>query len=102
MPYIKQEDREKLDHYIDMAVNALRKESPDLINRSGLVNYVISRIVASSMKPEFGWKYSGLSRAVGILEDATHEFRRRLMDKYEDECIERNGDLEEYCVWREE
>ncbi len=96
MPYIKQEDRKNLDHYIDMAVNALRKESPAIIGRAGLVNYVISRIVANSMKPVDGWSYTSLSFAVGILEDAAHEMRRRLMNPYEDECIERNGDIKEY------
>ena len=62
----------------------------------GVCNYVISRVVAGVMKPEDGWRYKWLNRAHGTFLSAAAEFYRRLVVPYEDECIEKNGDIPEY------
>ena len=95
MPYIASPFRPHLDPAIDEIVSSLRGHfSFDV--RHGAANYVISRIIARSLKPDAGWGYSSLSRAVAVLEDAAAEMRRRLFDPYEDAARINNGDLPEY------
>lgn len=65
--------------------------------RDGAVNYVISTIVASSMRPDDGWRYNSLLRAYGTFLAAAAEFYRRLVAPYEDKAIAKNGDIPEYA-----
>jgi hypothetical protein len=95
MPYITSPFRLHLDPVIDEITSRLREHFAWEV-RHGATNYVISRIVAETLKPDAGWGYSSLSRAVAVLEDAAAEMRRRLLDPYEDAARERNGDLPEY------
>lgn len=69
---------------------------PDVLKRPGIVNYIITRIVATTLKPEEGWSYHSVSRALAVLRDAETEMRRRIMDVVEEKAIWRNGDLREY------
>jgi hypothetical protein len=96
MPYIKRNDREIVDGTIDRTIAALVFGFPDIFNRPGPVNYVITRIVASSLKPPTGWSYHSISRAIAVLRDAATEMERRLMAHREKEAINENGDIEEY------
>lgn len=95
MPYIKQSDRAHLNCDIDSIIYDLNNLAP-LDKRYGPINYTISRIVASALKPKEGWSYHSISRALAVLQDAHDEMRRRLMDKREDQVIKINGDLDEY------
>ena len=96
MPYIKKEKRA----LINSCVKALRDQivwaEPDIIDRPGMVNYAVSRLVAGSLKPATGWTYHSLSRGIAVLRDAATEMERRLMAKREDQVISDNGDLEDY------
>lgn len=96
MPYIDQKDRFHIaDHMsISAIADILRKVPSGKVK--GACNYTVSRIVAQAMKPEEGWGYSSLSEAIGCLEDAAAEMRRRLLDPYEDKAIAKNKDLPEY------
>ena len=58
----------------------------------GALNYTISRIVAETLG-KYGWRYKLLNRAIGVLECAKLEFYRRLCGPYEDQAIEKNGDI---------
>jgi hypothetical protein len=69
---------------------------PDVLRRPGIVNYVVTRLVASTLEPDEGWSYHSISRALAVLSDAKAEMRRRLMDVIENNAIVRNGDLQEY------
>jgi hypothetical protein len=62
----------------------------------GVCNYVISRVVAGVMRPQKGWRYKWLNRAHGTFLSAAAEFYRRMVAPYEDVCILKNGDIEEY------
>lgn len=97
MPYIKQEDRVQLNHTIDNAVNRLKGVAPNVVTRCGSTNYVITRIVAGALKPEEGWSYHSISRAIAVLRDAATEMERRLMGPREDVVIRQNGDVPEYA-----
>jgi hypothetical protein len=94
MPYINKEKRIKLDNDIDSLIASLKAMPEEL---EGNCNYVITRIVAASMKPDTGWRYSSLSRAQEVFNAAGLEFNRRLVSRYEDTCIEKNGDVPEYA-----
>jgi hypothetical protein len=96
MPYIKKSDRDKLDFNIQEMVYSIDDLHRDVIDRPGLVNYTITRIVARSLEPEDGWGYHSLSRAIAVLRDAATEMERRLMAPYEDQKIRDNGDVPEY------
>lgn len=97
MPYIKHEDRVKLDFAIGEVVYALKQTAPDVFKRPGPTNYTITRIVAAALKPDEGWSYHSLSRAIAVLRDAAAEMQRRLMDQREDHVIRENGDVPEYA-----
>lgn len=98
MPYIKQQDRIHLDFHIEETVKAIKRISPEVIARPGTSNYVVTRIVASALKPSTGWDYHSISRALAVLRDAECEMRRRLMDCYEQykSSGQQNGDIIEY------
>ena len=98
MPYIKREDRGELDHFIYEMVNAMQEADGQECVNAGMVNYVITRVVAWAMKPTGtkGWSYGSLSKSLAVFRDAEAEMRRRLMDPYEDKKIHENGDIREY------
>jgi len=86
MPYIKQEEREKLDSLINPLIDELFK------NRNpGNLNYIISRLSWSLFETDVSYK-SG-NEIVGVLECAKLEFYRRLLSVYEDQKRKENGDL---------
>lgn len=68
----------------------------DVLKRPGPTNYVITRIVARALKPDDGWSYHSISRAIAVLRDAATEMERRLMAPYEDDKSAENGDIMEY------
>jgi hypothetical protein len=96
MPYVNQETRSKLS----LAKIALIEGILDLPeqDRDGAVNYCMTEIVTRSLKPDGGWRYRDLQRALGLFYAAAHEFYRRLVAPYEDKCIAKNGDIPEYKV----
>ena len=96
MPYIKPELRARINSYLHELTEQICFMEHDVIKRPGIVNYVISRIAAITLKPEEGWSYHSLSRAIAVLRDAATEMERRLMAKREDQVIKDNGDLEDY------
>lgn len=108
MPYIPKEHRERevdllrrfinpdkkpeLDEVIDALIEHVKRHP----NKKGHCNYIISRIVSGGMEPNEGWGYDTISNAHAAFVDAGDEFNRRFMGRYEDGCIERNGDVPEY------
>jgi hypothetical protein len=96
MPYINQKDRKFIDPAVDYLVeNMLELDGQDIVP-AGFANYIITSIIARSMRPASGWTYSSLSRALAVFHDAEAEMRRRLLDPYENTAIRNNGDIPEY------
>lgn len=86
MPYIKQENRDKIDPLINPLIDELFK------NRNpGDLNYVISRICWSLFETDISYKNG--NEIVGVLECAKLEFYRRLLSAYEDQKRKENGDI---------
>jgi hypothetical protein len=84
VPYIPQKDRKRFDFYID-ALNAQ-------IISPGEFNYSISRL-AWDMVKRLGGNYAAHNTVIGALECAKLELARRLLGPYENDCIEKNGDI---------
>ncbi len=84
MPYIKQEDRDRLDLF----VNELSRR----VSTVGELNYAITRL-AHLFLPDFGVRYHDLNAVVGVLDCAKGEFKRRILAVFEDQKIKENGDL---------
>lgn len=62
----------------------------------GAFNYFVSRLWLNTFFPNGKLGYTPLSDAIRVFNDMEHEMERRLMDKYEDKAIEKNGDLPEF------
>lgn len=85
MPYITQERRVEINHYINNMPTPL---SP------GSYNYAISRLIHHFIL-ENGVCYETLNAAVGILECAKQELLRTVIGSYEQKKKEQNGSVSE-------
>jgi len=94
VPYISKEQREIVDPYIStlMAVIAERFNDDE---KEGVLNYTITSILETLARQDnkTTWRYRYINRAVGVLMCVLQEFYRRLAGQYENEAIEKNGDL---------
>ena len=79
MPYIKSEDRERLETGAD-------PQNP------GELNYLITKMLLKYLKLK-GKNYAHLNEVMGVLNCVTQEFYRRWAAPYEDEKIKENGDV---------
>jgi len=98
MPYISQDRRDILDPHIDALVTALRKLNKGREDKiEGDLNYCTTRLLLNGIKNiSQKWKFRFINRITGVLGQVGSEFHRRLKDVYEEECIDKNGDLKEY------
>ena len=86
MPYIRAEERERIDGAIEPLSAALRDMD------AGAQNYVITRLLLSWVRAR-GVSYSNLADAIKILETAKLEFYRRALAAYEDRKLREHGDV---------
>lgn len=84
MPYIKIQDRCRLDDNID----SLAKD----IHTVGDLNYVITRLLHSEVKKN-GLSYATVNALMGVLTCASNEFYRKVVVPYEEVKIAENGDV---------
>ena len=91
MPYILREDRVMFDEAITEIVDAIMDEDSETA-RSGMLNYVISSIIAELINAE-GLTYNRLNTYMGVLECAKQELYRRVAVPYEDQKAKANGDV---------
>lgn len=106
MPYIKQDQREKIDDTIDELIQEIShlevdfKKGPDaedyvdLRNLDGVLNYTITRLLNGTLRLVDEPKYTKFNTGLGILEGVKLELYRRRIGPYENEKIEENGDVE--------
>jgi hypothetical protein len=83
MPYIKQEQRIKYDHAL-VDINS--------IENKGELEYCIFKLMKIYMKDKKE-KYSNLHDCTYAAQHCADEFRRRFLDKRENEAIIKNGDI---------
>ena len=92
MPYIKKEEREKIDKYIgDLCLR--------LGDDPGERNYVITKIIHDFIG-QTGLKYKHLNSAIGILECAKQEFLRTVVNPYEEKKLISNGRVSELDAFK--
>ena len=84
MPYIKQEDRAKLDHTL--------RHLCGKIENVGELNYCISTILLDYVNRQ-GICYENWNAVMGVLKCVDSELYRRFVGPYEDIKIRQNGDL---------
>ena len=84
MPYIKEEDKPKFDRQL--------RPLSQLIMSLGELNYCCTVLMREEVRKR-GEKYEKLSAIHGAVRDAADEFKRRVVDVYEDQKILENGDV---------
>jgi hypothetical protein len=91
MPYIAKDRRVHFDQQVDAIIGAL-----DLMEwNEGDLNYILSRILGAAFEAEM--RYHTSPRVRGVLHDVCEEFYHRIIRKYEDIAIAKNGDIPEYA-----
>ena len=91
MPYIAQDDRRALDPAIEKLVDAVRERAEQHQGSfEGYLNYALTRLVLGVV-PER--RYASIARVTGVLENVKQEFYRRYAAPYEDEQIDKSGDV---------
>ena len=84
MPYIKVSDREKFDKVLNQI---------DKISVKGELEYCIFKLMKIYMRDKES-RYSVLHDVTYASVHCGDEFRRRYLDKREDQAIQENGDVE--------
>ena len=91
MPYITQEQRDKLDPLID-ALSEMLKDHDIGPEVKGEYNYVITRLIHGYIKSN-GMRYHHLNDMVGVIECVKLELYRKKITPYEETKILENGDV---------
>ena len=87
MPYITQEQRDRIDFEIDALSKKLVRET-----NIGEYNYAITKLLHNYIK-EVGLKYRHLNNVVGVLECAKAEFIRTVVSPYEQNKLNQNNSV---------
>jgi hypothetical protein len=93
MPYIKQEFRPRLDSHVEALIKEIKgivDEQRDPHAVAGLLNYICTKL-ALGVIPEK--RYWAIALIAGVFRNIGDEFYRRYAAPYENEQIERNGDV---------
>lgn len=83
MPYIKKDDRDQYERF-------LKEVEP--IKTKGDLEYCIFKLMKIYMSDK-EYRYSTLHDCVYAATHCADEFRRRFLDKREDEAMKENGDI---------
>jgi hypothetical protein len=86
VPYIKQEDRPRVDEALELLIRALEGVGP------GGYNYAMTKL-ALHMWNYSDQRYFNVALITGVLENVKQEFYRRVAAPYEDQKIAENGDV---------
>ena len=84
MPYIKKEERKKYDSHFAVFPN---------IDTKGDLEYCVFKLMKIFMSTR-EFRYSTLHEVVYAVMHCADEYRRRYLDKREDEAREVNGDVD--------
>lgn len=86
MPYITQEQRLKYANIIKEIENIKSIET------KGDLEFLVFALMKKYMKDK-KWSYSELHSTTYAIQHCADEFRRRFLDKREDEAMSNNGDI---------
>jgi hypothetical protein len=93
MPYIKGFKRFRYDKSLsDLVLKMNDDASEDGELKAGVLNYLVSTLCKHFILIN-GKNYENLNAVCGVLDCAKEEFRRRMINAYEDAKILENGDI---------
>lgn len=87
MPYIKKDQREEVNCYLEQVIGYLKDTA-----QIGCLNYIITKICIQFLKTK-GESYATYNDLIGVLECAKLELYRRQVSKYENKKIKENSDV---------
>ena len=92
MPYLIEDQRYYLlqNGLGDLAVSMV---AADIKEFKGMINYINHFLVKTYLRAQEKDSYFITSTAINGVEDAADELRRRLLHRFEDGAIKRNGDI---------
>lgn len=95
MPYIKEEDRNRIITTSLDPQSYQRKIGirADNVENCGELNYAITVLVQTYLKNK-GLRYQNINDVIGALEGAKMELYRKVAVPYEDKKIVENGDVD--------
>lgn len=93
MPYISQKDRPRLDSAVETVANEIKSIAatygyPGAF--AGLLNYSMTRLIQKVIPERRYWTIALIS---GVIHNVLDEFYRRYGVPYEEEQIDKNGDV---------
>lgn len=88
MPYTNEKINKIIDPHIDGFIVELRRFN--IYEIAGILNRMICRIAKAILQPKKYWKFALI---VGTIILAVLEIWRRLIVSYENDAIDRNGDV---------
>jgi len=91
MPYIKKEQRQKINPALCVLVETMIEKLGPSITK-GDMNYVFYVLSLQYLCIK-GMNYQNISDVIGALRDSADEFSRRILIPYEDNKIKENGDI---------
>ena len=98
MPYINKDRREVFENEIQSILDKIGKgDGPETRDdkAKGEFNYIMFSLIAGYLLENGDIRYHRLQDFItGVMGACENELLRRLMDGYEDDCIEKNGDLD--------
>ena len=90
MPYIESSRRKVIETDLASLLSLIRSSGDQFTK--GDLNYTVTRLVMTWLVTN-GQSYSHMSDVTGILSDIQAEFRRRVMDPYEDLKKDKYGEV---------
>lgn len=90
MPYIKPDERERIDFLLAELKSHLHTAF-NASDRKGQLNYAITTLLLDSFPSDP--RYSDINDQIGVLECAKLELYRRRAAPYEDSKAQENGDV---------
>ena len=93
MPYIASKDRSRLDAHIDRLAEEVKAIAQDAGYDgafAGVLNYCCTRLLLASLPAKRYWV---IALVTGVMHNVLDEFYRRYGVPYEEEQIQKNGDV---------
>lgn len=86
MPYIDETSKNKFN------TNLTFEDILKNVSSSGELNYLFT-VISHNYINNKGLRYQHINDVIGALKSCSDEFNRRVTSKYEEKCIEKNGDV---------
>lgn len=93
MPYLRSEQRAKLDPLIKALadeINKLSKEKGEAHAFAGLLDYSFTKLILQTVPEQRYWAYTLVE---GMLNGLSKEFNRRVVSPFEETQKEQRGDI---------